>query len=63
MRLIDERFRITRDHGSWNYLNGVWTTAIYHPSALLRDVQKRPETFRDLLAIREKIREVCVMTY
>ena len=33
-------------------------TAIYHPSALLRDVSKRPETFEDLLAIREKIRQV-----
>ena len=32
-------------------------TAIYHPSALLRDVGKRPETFEDLLSIREKIRE------
>ena len=63
MRLIDERFRITRDHGSWTYVNGVWYTAIYHPSALLRDVTKRPETFRDLLAIRAKIKEVCVGTY
>lgn len=33
-------------------------TAIYHPSALLRDVAKRPETFDDLLSIREKIRQV-----
>jgi DNA polymerase len=33
-------------------------TAIYHPSALLRDVTKRPETFDDLLSIREKLREV-----
>ena len=33
-------------------------TAIYHPSALLRDITKRPETFEDLLSIREKYREV-----
>ena len=33
-------------------------TAIYHPSALLRDVSKRPETFDDLLSIRDKITEV-----
>jgi DNA polymerase len=32
-------------------------TAIYHPSALLRDLSKRPETFADLLSLREKIRE------
>ena len=56
-RLIDPEYRITRDHGQWVQKNGVWMTAIYHPSALLRDVTKRPETFEDLLAIREKIRE------
>jgi DNA polymerase len=33
-------------------------TAIYHPSALLRDLSKRPETFEDLLSIRQKIVEV-----
>ena len=32
-------------------------TAIYHPSALLRDPTKRPETFDDLLSIRKKIHE------
>ena len=57
-KLIDENYRITRQHGQWVEKNGVWMTAIYHPSALLRDVSKRPETFDDLLSIREKIREV-----
>ena len=56
-RLIDSEYRITRQHGEWIQKGGVWMTAIYHPSALLRDVSKRPETFEDLLAIREKIRE------
>ena len=57
-RLIDEDYRITRQHGQWVNKNGIWMTAIYHPSALLRDVSKRPETFDDLISIREKIREV-----
>lgn len=56
-RLIDPDYRITRQHGQWVQKNGVWMTAIYHPSALLRDVSKRPETFDDLLSLREKIRE------
>ena len=56
-RLIDSEYRITRQHGEWIQKGGVWMTAIYHSSALLRDVSKRPETFEDLLAIREKIRE------
>ena len=56
--LIDENYRITREHGAWAQKNGVWMTAIYHPSALLRDVTKRPETFDDLLSIRKKLAEV-----
>ena len=57
-KLIDPDYRITREHGSWICRNGIWMTAIYHPSALLRDVSKRPETFDDLLTIRKKLREV-----
>ena len=61
-RLLDPDFRITRQHGQWVQRNGIWMTAIYHPSALLRDVSKRPETFDDLLSIREKLREVQTKT-
>lgn len=57
-RLIDSEYRITRNHGQWVQRNGIWMTAIYHPSALLRDIGKRPETFDDLISIREKIREL-----
>ena len=57
-RLIREDYRITREHGQWVEKNGIWMTAIYHPSALLRDVTKRPETFDDLLHLREKIKEL-----
>ena len=57
-KIIRYNFRITREHGTWTEKNGVWMTAIYHPSALLRDVTKRPETFDDLIAIREKAREL-----
>ncbi len=57
-RIIREDFRITREHGQWTEKNGVWMTAIYHPSALLRDVSKRPETFVDLLSIRDKMTQL-----
>ena len=57
-RLIDPDYRITRQHGQWVEKGGFWMTAIYHPSALLRDVTKRPETFDDLLSIREKSRQL-----
>lgn len=57
-RILDPNFRITREHGTWVERKGVWMTAIYHPSALLRDVSKRPETFDDLLRLRDKIKEL-----
>lgn len=58
MRLIRSDYRITKEHGQWMLQDGIWMSAIYHPSALLRDVTKRPETFHDLLSIREKIKEI-----
>ena len=57
-RLIREDYRITREHGLWVEKNGFWRTAIYQPSALLPDLSKRPETFDDLLHLREKIKEL-----
>ena len=57
-RLIRPDFRITKEHGTWHRKGNVWMTAIYHPSALLRDPSKRPEAFRDLMGIREMIRRV-----
>ena len=60
--IIKEDFRITAAHGQWFERRGVHMTAIYHPSALLRDLSKRPETFSDLKSIQAKIREVCSHT-
>lgn len=57
-KLIRSDFRITREHGTWIQHNGIWMSATFHPSALLRDVTKRPEAFDDLMTIRAKIREL-----
>ncbi len=62
MKLIREDFKITRDHGQWTEKGGIWFTAIYHPSALLRDESKRPETFRDLKSIQAKVLDLCTHT-
>ena len=62
MKLIKEDFKITREHGQWIEKAGVWMMAMYHPSALLRDPRKRPESFEDLKSLQPKIREVCVRT-
>lgn len=62
-RMIREDYKITRQHGQWEQINGVWVTAIYHPSALLRDETKRPDTFDDLKSIKAKILETCPEAY
>ena len=59
MRLIKPDFRITKEHGQWFVRDAVAYMAMYHPSALLRDVSKRPETFTDLLCLRERAKGVC----
>ena len=57
-KLIDPDFRITRQHGQWFRRGDFWMMATFHPSALLRDVSKRPEAFDDLMSLRAKIREL-----
>ena len=63
MGLIKPDFRITREHGQWFDIGGRKYMAIYHPSALLRDEHKRPETCVDLREIRRMIRELCPEVY
>ena len=57
-RIIDPDFRISQSRGQWIDRNGVAITAIYHPSALLRDPSKRPDTFMDILSIRNQLERV-----
>ena len=57
-RIIRPDYRITREHGTFIYRNNTWLTAVYHPSALLRDETKIPETIADLRAIQKKLEEL-----
>ena len=63
MALIREDFRISREHGQWFDRDGRRLMATFHPSALLRDVDKLPEAFMDLRALRKEIKAVCSRTY
>lgn len=63
MNFIREDFKITREHGKWFIKDGVMVMAMFHPSALLRDTQKRPAAFEDLLKLRQAINDYCTDTY
>ncbi len=53
MRLIKPDFKITAEHGIFFEKKGLILTAVYHPSALLRDVNKKDDMMTDLLKIKE----------
>ena len=57
-RIIRPDFRITREHGNFLLRKGVWLTAVYHPSAILRDEAKLPETEADFRTICDKLSEL-----
>ena len=62
MEMIKPDFKITQEHGQFFEKNGRLMTAIYHPAALLRDGDKKPDTFVDLKRLQAKIRQVCQRT-
>ena len=62
IEMIKPDFKITQEHGQFFEKNGVLMTALYHPAALLRDADKKPDTFVDLKRLQAKIRQVCTRT-
>ena len=55
-RIIRPDYRITREHGIFLYRKSTWLTAVYHPSAILRDPAKLEETKADFKKIQENYR-------
>ncbi len=53
MRLIKPDYKITAEHGVFVEKKGLVLTAVYHPSALLRDVNKKDDMMTDLIKIKE----------
>ncbi len=55
---IGPEIRITRDRGQWIERRGVWMMPTYHPSALLRDPEKKKDAWKDLQSLQAKLREL-----
>ncbi len=62
MKLLKPDLKITKEHGQWFTRGGVQMMATLHPAALLRNPHQKPEAFKDFLALREKVRELCTHT-
>ena len=61
-RLISPDVKVTRQHGQFFDKGGTLMMGTLHPAALLRNPSQKPDAFADLLALREKIGEVCTRT-
>ena len=55
---LGPEIRITRDRGKWFERKGVWMMPTYHPSALLRDPEKKKDAWKDLQTLAEKLKEL-----
>ncbi len=53
MRLIKPDFKITAEHGVFFEKGKFLMTAVYHPSALLRDPNKKDDMLKDMQKIKE----------
>ena len=62
-QMIRPDFSVTKEHGEFIEKGGVWFMGTFHPAALLRQPQHKPDAFGDFVALRRKIREVCAHTY
>jgi len=61
MRIIKPDFKITAERGVWFKKGEIFMSAVYHPSALLRDPAKKADTLLDFKAVREKAAELGVL--
>lgn len=57
-RIIAPDYRITRQHGTWIHRKNCDLTAVYHPSAILRDPAKLNDAERDFQEIARRCREL-----
>lgn len=57
-RIISADYRITRQHGTWVHRKNCDLTAVYHPSAVLRDPAKLAEAQEDFVAVAERLKDI-----
>jgi uracil-DNA glycosylase family 4 len=57
-KIINPDFKVTVDHGKFFSMKGCLFMATYHPAALLRNPNNKPQAFEDFLKLRAKIDEI-----
>lgn len=56
-KLIAPDFKVTERHGEFIEKGGILMMGTFHPAALLRNPNNKPDALEDFLALRERLRE------
>lgn len=62
LRIISPDFKVTREHGQFFEKDGVWYMGMFHPAAILRNPNQKPEALADFFTLRDKVLEICEHT-
>ena len=62
-KLISKDFMVTKQHGQFIEKGGMLFMGTFHPAALLRNPNQKPDALEDFFALRDKIKEICDHTY
>ena len=54
-RIIDPNFRVTKEHGVFVERKGFYLMGTFHPAALLRNPNNKPQAESDFIALRQKL--------
>ena len=55
MRYIKSDFKVTKEHGVFFKKGNFLMMGTFHPAALLRNPNQKPDAFEDFLKLREQI--------
>ena len=57
-KLISEDFKVTKQHGEFIKKGNIYFMGTYHPAALLRNPNNKPDALSDFQRLRDKIKEL-----
>ena len=63
MKIIDDKIKITKDHGRFYNKKNILFMPTIHPAAVLRNPKQKVLVEEDFRNLKQKIEEICTSTY
>jgi len=63
MKIIDDKIKITKDHGKFYKKKNILFMPTIHPAAVLRNPKQKALVEEDFRNLKQKIEEICTSTY